>query len=137
MWINFEGIDGSGKTTVSTRVAEELRLRGVPVVHAREGGRFSSPIAGRVRELARGMECLFLAPEAELLLNLAREAQILAEIVKPALDRGAWVITDRSIDSHVGLAQHVRGLSPAVASAASALASQGLRPDRTILCRRS
>jgi dTMP kinase len=130
MWIDFEGIDGSGKTTVSTRVAEELRKRGMDVVHAREGGRFASPIAGRVRDLVRGMECLFLAPEAELLLNLAREAQILSETVRPALARGAWVITDRTIYSHLGLARHVRGLGPGAAEAAAALAAQGLRPDR-------
>ncbi len=133
MWIDFEGIDGSGKTTVSTRVAEELRRRGLPVVHAREGGRFASPIAGRVRDLVRGMECLFLAPEAELLLNLAREAQILSETVRPALARGAWVVTDRTFYSHLGLARHVRGLPPESAEAAAAVAAQGLRPDRVFL----
>lgn len=133
MWINFEGIDGSGKTTVSTRVAEELRRRGVPVVHAREGGRFSSAIAGRIRELGRSVENLSLAAETELFLNLAREAQVTAEVIVPALARGAWVITDRSAASHLGLAEYVRRLPRGAAERAAALASRGLRPDRVFL----
>ena len=133
MWIDFEGIDGSGKTTVSTRVADALRRRGIPVVHAREGGTFASPIAGRVRELARSTESLRLAPETELLLNLAREAQIVAEVVRPALARGAWVITDRSTYSHLGLARYVRGLSGPDPEAAARLSTGGLSPDRVVL----
>lgn len=130
MWLDFEGIDGSGKTTVSTRLAEELRRRGRTVVHAREGGRFASPISGRVRDLVRSVDSLFLAPETELLLNLAREAQLVAEIVRPALARGAWVITDRTIYSHAGLARYVRGLAREAVEAAAGVAAQGLRPDR-------
>jgi dTMP kinase len=133
MWIDFEGIDGSGKTTVSTRVAEALRRRGIPVVHAREGGTFASPIAGRVRDLARSMDCLFLAPQTELLLNLAREAQLVAEVVRPALDRGAWVITDRTIYSHLGLARSVRGLAGGELDAAARMAVQGILPDRVFV----
>ncbi len=133
MWIDFEGIDGSGKTTVSTRVAEALRRRGVPVVHAREGGTFASPIAGRVRDLARSMDSLFLAPQTELLLNLAREAQVVAEVVRPALDRGAWVITDRTIYSHLGLARSVRGLAGSELEAAARVAVQGILPDRVFV----
>ena len=133
MWIDFEGIDGSGKTTVSTRVAEALRRQGLPVVHAREGGTFASPIAGKVRELARSTECLFLAPQTELLLNLAREAQLVAEVVRPALDRGAWVITDRTIYSHLGLARSVRGLGGAELDAAAQVAAQGVLPDRVFV----
>jgi dTMP kinase len=133
MWIDFEGIDGSGKTTVSTRVAEELRRQGISVVHAREGGRFASPIAGRVRDLARSLDCLFMAPQTELLLNLAREAQLVAEIVRPALDRGQWVITDRTIHSHLGLARAVRGMAGADLDAAARVAAQGILPDRVFV----
>ncbi|HEX7898517.1 MAG TPA: dTMP kinase [Planctomycetota bacterium] len=133
MWIDFEGVDGSGKTSVSNRVAELLRRRGVPVVHAREGGAFASPIAGRVRDLARSTDSLGLAPETELLLNLAREAQIVAETVRPALARGAWVITDRTTYSHLGLARYVRGLAGDEIDAAARVATGGLRPDRVFL----
>ena len=133
LWLDFEGIDGSGKTSVSTRVAEALRRRGVPVVHAREGGAFASAIAGRVRDLARSTDCLGLAPEAELLLNLAREAQLVGEIIRPALARGAWVITDRTVYSHLGLARHVRGLGGAELDAAARVATGGLAPHRVFL----
>ncbi len=133
MWIDFEGIDGSGKTTVSTRVADILRRRGLDVVHAREGGTFASPIAGRVRDLARSTDSLRLAPETELLLNLAREAQIVAEVVRPALARGAWVITDRTIYSHLALARYVRGLAGPEVEAAAQLSSQGFAPARVFL----
>jgi dTMP kinase len=133
MWIDFEGIDGSGKTTVSTRVAEALRTQGISVVHAREGGQFASPIAGKVRELARSTDCLHLAPQTELLLNLAREAQLVAEVVRPALDRGDWVITDRTIYSHLGLARSVRGLGGSELEAAARVAAQGILPDRVFV----
>jgi dTMP kinase len=133
LWLDFEGIDGSGKTTVSNRVADALRARGVEVVHAREGGKFASGISGRVRDLARSDENLRLAPETELLLNLAREAQLMAEIIRPALRRGAWVITDRTTFSHIGLARYVRGIAGPEVEAAARLASQGCRPDRVFL----
>lgn len=133
MWIDFEGIDGSGKTTVSTRVADALWKQGISVVHAREGGQFASPIAGRVRELARSTRCLFLAPQTELLLNLAREAQLVAEVVRPALQRGDWVITDRTIYSHLGLARAVRGLAGSEIDAAARVAAQGIHPDRVFV----
>ncbi len=124
-WIDFEGIDGSGKTTVSTAVARALRAQGHEVVHAREGGQFASPLAGRIRDFVRGEDCLRIAPEAELLLNLAREAQLLAEVIRPALARGAWVITDRTVYSHLALARAVRGLDVPD--------PPGPRPDRVVL----
>jgi dTMP kinase len=133
LWIDFEGIDGSGKTSVSTRVAETLRRAGHEVVHAREGGVFASRIAGRVRDLVRGTDVLGLAPEAELLLNLAREAQLVAEVIRPALERGAWVVTDRTTYSHLALARFVRGLRAPEAEAAARVATRGLRPDQVVL----
>src|SRR6185503_5834262 len=75
----------------------------------------------------------FLAPQTELLLNLAREAQLVAEVVRPALDRGAWVITDRTIYSHLGLARSVRGLAGAELDAAAQVAAQGVLPDRVFV----
>ena len=77
MWINFEGIDGSGKTSLAARVAARLRATGREVVEGR------SAIAGRIREVTREAELFRLAPETELLLNIAREAQNVAEIVRP------------------------------------------------------
>lgn len=132
-WVAFEGIDGSGKTTLSTRFARALREEGAEVVHAREDGRFSSAISGRLRDLGRSEAFLRVDPRAELLLNLAREAQIVSEVVLPALRRGAWVITDRTTCSHVGLARHVRGLKGPEVEAAARLAAQEHRPGRVFL----
>ena len=109
MWIDFEGIDGSGKTTLSNRVAERLRARGLEVVHARAGGELPSALARKVRAITRDASDPSMTPEAELLLNAAREAQLLAEVIRPALARGAVVIADRSLDSHLAMAQ-ARGL---------------------------
>lgn len=133
LWLAFEGIDGSGKSAVSARVADALRAQGVEVVLARENGRYASPIAGRVRELARSAENLRLAPEAELLLQLAREAQVVAEVVEPALRRGAWVVTDRAAASHLALARRVRGLDGPELDAAARLAARGRAPDQVVL----
>ena len=82
MWIACEGIDGSGKTTVSIRVAQRLRERGLKVFHVRESGRFRSRLATRIRDLTRDAEQVSLIPETELLLNAAREAQIIAEEIR-------------------------------------------------------
>jgi dTMP kinase len=127
MWIDFEGIDGSGKTSLASRVAARLRASGREVVEGR------SAIAARIREVTREAELFRLAPETELLLNIAREAQNVAEIVRPALARGAIVITDRTVYSHVAVAAAVRGLSRSAADAVAEFAVKGLRPDRVLL----
>lgn len=132
MWIDFEGIDGSGKTTLSVRVARRLRERGLPVTHPREEGAFRSRLPARIRELTRDAESALLAPAAELLLNAARESQLLAEEIRPALARGQVVVTDRALYSHVGMAHDVRGLPRDAAQAVANFASDGLWPDLVV-----
>ncbi|MFN7133357.1 MAG: dTMP kinase, partial [Myxococcales bacterium] len=110
MFIDFEGIDGSGKTTLSNRVAARLRGLGHPVTHAREGGNLASPIAEKIRALTRDVHHLALCETAELLLYAAREAQTLEEVIRPALERGEWVFSDRYVYSHLALARDGRGL---------------------------
>lgn len=132
MWIDFEGIDGSGKTTVSLRLAAALRELGFKVHHAREGGEFRSRLVRGIRALTRDAESVLLTPEAELLLNSAREAQLLAEEIRPALSRGEVVITDRGLHSHGAIASDVRGLPAAGAEAVTRFASGGLWPDLVV-----
>ena len=127
MWIDFEGIDGSGKTTVSVRLARRLRSLGLDVHHARENGQFRSRLLQGIRSLTRDGESILMAPETELLLNAAREAQLLAEEIRPALARGAVVITDRGLPSHAAIARDVRGLADA--DRVAAFASGGSGPD--------
>ena len=112
MFVVFEGIDGSGKTVLSTRVARALRAAGLRVEHVREGGTFCSPIVQRIRELGRDARNLMLAPHAELLFYAAREAQLQAEVTQPALSRADVVIADRYFYSAEVLAIHGRGMDP-------------------------
>lgn len=133
MWIDFEGIDGSGKTTVSVRLARALRERGRPVHHPREGGGFRPPLVARIRDLTRSGESALLSPAAEFLLNAAREAQLLAEEIRPALARGEIVVTDRALYAHVAAAGLRPGLAAGDVPRAAALAAGGLWPDRVIL----
>src|SRR5690349_2142879 len=104
MLIAFEGIDGSGKTTLSNALAKELRRRGVVLFHARENGELSSPIASQIRLITQNPANLALTPEAEFLLYAAREAQLLAEVVRPHLLAGEVVFCDRSLYTSLVLA---------------------------------
>lgn len=133
MWIDFEGIDGSGKTTLSVRLARALRQRGRSVHHPREGGGFRLPLVARIRDLTRSGESALLSPAAEFLLNAAREAQLLAEEIRPALARGDLVVTDRGLYAHIAAAEQRPGLAGAEVLHAAALAAGGVWPDRVIL----
>lgn len=132
MWIDFEGIDGSGKSAVSIRLARQLRETGFRVTHVRETGAFRSAIPRAIRDLTRNPELARLSPESELLLNCAREAQVLHEEVRPALSRGEIVLTDRALHSHLAAAA-ARGLAPADARPVASFAAGGLWPDLVIL----
>ena len=133
MWIVFEGIDGSGKTTLSNRVAGELRSRGVAVAHMREGGQFASRVTQSIRELGRDPANLTLSPRAELLLYLAREVQLVDESVAPALEGTDVVICDRFVHTAEVLAVHGRGLPADEVETLVEWSAHGLEPNLTIL----
>ena len=134
MFVVFEGIDGSGKTTISSRVAKRLRAQGVPVEHVREDGEFASPLVRRMREFGKDPRNLALEPMAEVLLYLAREAQTLSELTRPALQRGVdLVFADRYLYSYEVLGCHGRGLPEAPVRAAIDAVAGGLWPDLVVL----
>ncbi|TMB06721.1 MAG: dTMP kinase [Deltaproteobacteria bacterium] len=133
MFIDFEGIDGSGKTTLSNALADRLEGRGLKVTHARAGGELRSALARRVRPLTRDAQLLEMSARAEFFLNLAREAQQIDEVVRPALARGDICITDRSLYSQIALSAGGRGLEERPLRAAAELAGQGLWPDLVLL----
>ncbi|HVV16048.1 MAG TPA: dTMP kinase [Polyangia bacterium] len=95
MFVVFEGIDGSGKTTISNRVAKALRTRGLEVEHLREGGSFASKVTQEIRDFCRDARNMALTPRAELMLYVAREVQLAEEVLRPALERADVVIADR------------------------------------------
>ncbi len=133
MFISFEGIDGSGKTTLSNLVAERLRRSGRDVLHARDKGVLASAVARRVRELTRDTSLLDMCPRAELFLNLAREAQQLEQIVRPAMTSGKLVMTDRSLHTTAALAVGGRALPQDEVEAAVRVCASCFRPDLVVL----
>jgi dTMP kinase len=129
MFITFEGVDGSGKTTQAALLAEALRAEGRDVVATREPG--GTELGERIRELLlRGGP---LAPWAEAALFTAARAQLVDEVIRPALERGADVVCDRYIDSSLAYQGLARGLGVDRVLELNLLATGGLLPDRTFL----
>ena len=132
--IVFEGVDGAGKSTVLASVAEALRARGRAVHRPRVGKRHRSRPARAIRDLTRDVGNLELCPRAELALYCAREAQVLAESVTPALARGEWVLLDRGLLTPVVLGAWGRGLPLADCEAMATAAGADLRvPTLTLV----
>lgn len=106
-YVAFEGIEGAGKSTVAERVGARLEADGHRVVRVREPG--GTPVGESIRGTLLSHD---LAPEAwtEALLFAASRAQLAAEVVGPALDGGAWVLTDRSVYSSLAYQGAGRGL---------------------------
>ncbi|MBI4510673.1 MAG: dTMP kinase [Deltaproteobacteria bacterium] len=128
MLVVFEGIDGSGKTTLSNRVASLLP----GVRHVRQGGELASSVASAIRQLARDSRNLLLTPRAELFLYLAREIQLFEEVTLPAVQRGDLVIADRFIYAAEVLASRGRGL-PEDHVVPAAMAAVRTEPDLVVL----
>ncbi|MEB3236633.1 MAG: dTMP kinase [Candidatus Sericytochromatia bacterium] len=128
-FVTFEGGEGAGKTTLIRALAEMLGSEGREVVVTREPG--GTGLGGAIRQLllAPGHD---VDPLAELLLYGADRAQHLAEVVRPALARGAWVLCDRHVDSLVAYQAFGRGLDRAMVEQVNAWATAGLVPDRTL-----
>ena len=106
--ISLEGGEGAGKTSAIAAIRELLQARGHEVVLTREPG--GTPLAERIRELLLNPKEESLAPETELLLMFASRAQHVREVVRPALQRGAFVVSDRFTDSSYAYQVEGRGL---------------------------
>jgi dTMP kinase len=129
MFITFEGVDGSGKSTQVRLVAEQLRAEGRQVLETREPG--GTELGEKVRDLilAGGS----LAPWAEALLFAAARAQLVDEVIRPALARGEDVLSDRYIDSSLAYQGLARGLGVERVLELNLAATGHLLPDRTFL----
>jgi dTMP kinase len=133
MFVVFEGIDGSGKTTLSNRVAKALSESSLSVKHLRADGRFASSVTEAIRELCRDSRHLELVPQAEFLLYVAREVQLTEEVLKPALADHDVVIADRFLDTPRALARYGRHLPSSWTEPVLGAASQGIVPDLVVL----
>ncbi len=130
-FISFEGGEGAGKTTHIRFLAETLEARGHEVVRLREPG--GTEIGEKLRNIVLDPGNAAMCDACELLVYEAARAQIVDQVVKPALERGAVVLCDRFFDSTTAYQAYGRGLSIDFVRKANEFACQGIVPDRTIL----
>lgn len=131
LFITFEGLDGSGKTTQIKRLAAWMRKRGAdPVVTRQPGG---TETGDHIRELLLDSRSASLAPLAEMALMFADRAQAIAEVIQPALADGKTVLCDRFTDSTEAYQGGGRELGSEVVLAMHQLICGGLQPDLTLL----
>jgi dTMP kinase len=131
LFLAVEGGEGAGKSTQIARLTQWLTARGGEVVVTREPG--ATPLGARVRSLLLDPGTGSLAPRAEALLYAADRAQHVATVVRPALERGAVVLTDRYVDSSLAYQGAGRELAVEEVARLSAWATGGLRPDLVLL----
>lgn len=130
MFITFEGIDGSGKSTQLERLAEKLRAESRAVLVTRNPG--DTEIGKQLREILLHHKGFF-SPRCEMFLYLADRAQHVDEVIRPALDDGKIVLCDRYIDSTAAYQGGGRGLPLSDIEQMNHLATGGLVPDKTFL----
>ncbi|MCY1279295.1 Thymidylate kinase [compost metagenome] len=131
LFITLEGPEGAGKSTNRDYLAERLREHDVEVVLTREPG--GTPLAERIRELLLAPSDEPMAADAELLLVFAARAQHLAQVIRPALARGAVVLCDRFTDATYAYQGGGRGLSEARIAELERFVQGELRPDLTLV----
>ncbi|MFI6409736.1 dTMP kinase [Streptomyces sp. NPDC050548] len=130
-FIALEGGDGAGKSTQAEALAEWIRGKGHEVVLTREPG--ATPVGKRLRSILLDVSSAGLSHRAEALLYAADRAEHVDTVVRPALERGAVVITDRYIDSSVAYQGAGRDLSPTEIARINRWATDGLVPHMTVL----
>ena len=131
MFITFEGIEGCGKTTQIRRLAKRLISHQVPVVLTLEPG--GTKTGKKIRGILLDSKNRNLSPLSELMLYAADRAQHVAQVIKPALDQGKWVLCDRFTDATVAYQGTARGLDMRLIRTLNARITQGVKPDVTFL----
>jgi dTMP kinase len=131
LFITFEGIDGSGKSTHLRRAQEWLELHGVAALCTKEPG--GTPLGEALRQLFLDTRWGAIDGTVELLLLFANRRQHLLEVIEPALAAGRTVLCDRFSDSTRAYQGSGRGVPPALIDEIDRLATGGRRPDRTLL----
>ncbi len=131
LFITLEGLEGTGKSTHGAAVAEFLRRAGRQVLLTREPG--GTVIGERIRAVLLDETHGEMSAETEMLLFAASRAQFVREVVRPALERGVTVLSDRYVDASLAYQGYGRGIDVAVVRRVNEVATGGLLPDLTIL----
>ena len=131
LFLSFEGGEGSGKSLQARGLAQTLTERGRDVVLTREPG--GTAAGERIRDILLHAREIPLSPEAQVLLFSSARAQLVREVIRPALDAGKIVIADRFFDSSVVYQGHGQGVSLEAIRDVTRLAVGTLLPDRTFL----
>jgi len=131
LFITFEGIEGCGKTTQVRRFAKRLKGLEISLITTLEPG--GTRIGNDIRKILLDSRNKNLSPLTELILYAADRAQHVAELIKPALEQGKWVICDRFFDATVVYQGIARGQDMNLIQTLNALVTQGIQPDITFL----
>lgn len=131
IFITLEGADGCGKSTQAALLADRVEAAGREVVRLREPG--GTPISEKIRALVLDPANGEMCPECELLLFEAARAQLVRQVIEPALARGAVVVCDRFYDSTYAYQAAGRALEQQTIRSGNALGSCGVDPDRTLV----
>jgi dTMP kinase len=131
IFITFEGLDGTGKTTQIHELEKKLTESGLPYTKTREPG--GTPIAEKIRDIILDPKNTEMCFESEALLYAASRAQHVSEIIKPALDNGKIVICDRFFDSTLAYQGYARELNLDDLYYINNFAMQRIKPDLTFL----
>ena len=132
MFVSFDGIDGVGKSTQVTLLTESLRARGYEVVVCRDPG--STPLGERIRDVLLATDANTpIGRRSEMFLYMAARAQLVEQVIRPALKDGKIVIADRYLLANVVYQGHAGGLDPNEIWDVGRIATQGLQPDSIFL----
>jgi dTMP kinase len=130
LFITFEGPEGSGKTTQTQLLRDELQQRGYQIVCTREPG--GTQVGEQIRTIVHDRSNSELVPEAEILLYSAARAQHVTQVIRPALKQGAIVISDRYAESSLAYQGYGRGLNLDILHEITRFATGGLQPDLVV-----
>lgn len=127
----LDGIDGAGKSSQMTTLVDWLRSTGRRVVSCRDPG--STAGGDAIRGILLDRHEIQLAPTAEMLLYMAARAQLVAEVIRPALDRGDWVVSDRYLLANIVYQGYAGGLDPETIRGIGGVATGGVMPDLVLV----
>ena len=131
LFITFEGGEGCGKSTQSRLLLEKLHQQNIPAVLNHEPG--GTALGDEIRRLLKREQGIAISPQAELLLFVASRAQLVAELIRPALAEGKVVICDRFVHSTLVYQGYGRGLDLTTLEMVNNMATESLKPDLAIL----